>query len=332
MTSATGDWRPAATLRRLRLRAELLRRMREHFAAAGMMEVQTPVLSNAAVTDVHLTSLRTQVDGHGTFFLQTSPEYAMKRLLAAGAGDIYQIAAVFRDGERGVLHNPEFTMVEWYRTGFDAAALMRDAAALLTVLLAELRLEAPQHLTYREAFRLHAGLDPLIAPVTELIDCTHARQVPLPEPAPRDRDDCLDLLMSTVVGPRLGCGRLTFVSEYPASQAALARLKPGTAGGAAPAEPAVAERFEIYLEGIELANGFHELADAHEQRRRFERDLAQRRARGLPAPPVDDRLLAALASGLPDCSGIALGFDRVVMLAAGARSIDEVLAFPIERC
>ncbi len=287
------------------------------------MEVQTPVLSSATVTDVHLASLQTNIAGRGRFFLQTSPEYAMKRLLAAGSGDIYQIARAFRDGERGTLHNPEFTLIEWYRVGFDAAALMADAAALLMSLLEELRLGEAEHLSYRQAFLDQAGIDPLTATVPVLLDCLQAHGVPLPAQPPTERDLCLDLLMSMVVGPKLGAGRLTFVHSYPATQAALARLDAR--------DPRVAARFEIYLKGIELANGFHELADAGEQRRRFERDVDLRRARGLQTAPIDERLLAALAAGLPDCSGVAVGFDRVAMIAAGARSLDAVLAFPVER-
>lgn len=322
MKPAAGDWRPSARLENLRLRATLLGRVRDYFARQGVLEVETPVLSRAAVTDVHLASLHTSVSGHGEFHLQTSPEYAMKRLLTVGCGDIYQIARVFRDGERGPLHNPEFTLVEWYRLGVDAAGLMGDAERLLGELLAGRRLQPAEFLTYREAVLRHADVDPLAAPVPALMESLSSQGIPLPAGQSEDRDFWLDLLMSTVVGPKLGANKLTFIHEYPASQAALARLKPG--------DPAVAERFEIYLEGIELANGFHELADAREQRKRFETDLQARRIRGLEEPPIDERLLEALEAGLPECSGIALGFDRVVMLAAGAQHIDEVLAFPIE--
>lgn len=318
------DWRPSADLGALRLRATMLREAREYFARRGVMEVETPVLARATVTDVHLASLRTRVASHGDYYLQTSPEYAMKRLLAAGSGDIYQISRAFRDGERGALHNPEFTLVEWYRVGCNADALMDDVAGLLAVLLApRCALRQAERLSYRDAVRTVAGVDPLSAEVPELLACVRRHGVALPEPAPRERDGCLDLLMSTVVGPALGAGCLTFVYDYPASQAALARIKPD--------DPGVAERFEVYLDGIELANGFHELADAVEQRSRFERDLALRRERGLWTPPVDARLLAALEAGLPDCSGVALGFDRVVMKAAGKARIDEVIAFPAER-
>jgi lysyl-tRNA synthetase class 2 len=318
------DWRPAVSLAALRARAQMLSETRAYFAARGVMEVETPILSHGAVTDVHLASLTTRVSGSGDYYLQTSPEYAMKRLLAAGSGDIYQIARVFRDGERGSFHNPEFTLIEWYRIGFDADRLMDEVATLVTRLVTPYRsLASTERLTYREAVRSIAGIEPLQSGLAELHACLREHGVSLPVPAPEERDDCLDLLMSAVVGPRLGAGRLTFIHDYPASQAALARVKR--------ADPTVAERFELYLDGIELANGFHELCDATEQRARFERDLAVRRARRQHEPPLDECLLAALAAGLPDCSGVAVGFDRVLMAAIGARVIDQVIAFPADR-
>ncbi len=318
------EWKPNADVRTLQLRASLLENARDHFRTSGVMEVETPVLGHTTVTDVHLQSLRTRIAGLGEFYLQTSPEYAMKRLLATGAGDIYQIARVFRDGEHGALHNPEFTLIEWYRRGFDSMALMHDAAQLLDRLLSPHReLRAPDWLTYSEAMRKHAGVDAASASIEELKTCLASHKVALPRAMTGDRDAYLDLALSTVVAPQLGRGGLTFLHEYPASQAALARLKAS--------DPTVAERFEIYLEGIELANGFHELADAAEQRARFEADLRLRRSRALHAPPLDERLLQALSFGLPDCSGIALGFDRVVMLARGAEKIEQVLAFSVER-
>jgi lysyl-tRNA synthetase class 2 len=318
------DWRPSASIETLRRRAALLARARAFFASRGVLEVETPVLSRATVTDVHLASLATRIAGHaGEFFLQTSPEYAMKRLLAAGSGDVYQVQRVFRDGETGTNHNPEFTMVEWYRLGFDDGALMDEVEALLGELLGP-GLRAPaERVTYRDAIARVVGLDPYRAPVAALLDAARARLGAVPGDLAADRDACLDLLMGAVVGPTLGDGRLTFVHDYPATQAALARVKPG--------DPPVAARFEAYVGGLELCNGFHELVDATEQRRRFEADVAQRRARGLPTPPIDTHLLDALAHGLPDCAGVALGFDRVVMLATGAKHIRDVLAFDVER-
>jgi lysyl-tRNA synthetase class 2 len=318
------DWRPSASIETLRSRAALLARVREFFAARRVLEVETPILSRATVTDVHLASLATRIAGHGgDYWLQTSPEYAMKRLLAAGSGDIYQIQRVFRDGEIGANHNPEFTMIEWYRVGFDDRALMDEVEALLVELLGP-RLEAPaERVTYRAAIARIVGLDPYTAPVATLYEFARTRLGDVPHDLADDRDACLDLLMGAIVGPTLGHGRITFVHDYPATQAALARLLPG--------EPPVAARFEAYVDGLELCNGFHELADAAEQRRRFEADLAQRRARSLPTPPIDERLLGAISHGLPDCAGVALGFDRVVMLATRAARIRDVLAFDVER-
>ncbi len=288
-----------------------------------MLEVETPIVAHATVTDVHLASLETRIAGRtAPFYLQTSPEYAMKRLLAAGSGDVYQVSKVFRDGESGRRHNPEFTMIEWYRLGFDHRALMDEVAALLHELLGERLVRAPEHVTYRDAIAGATGLDPYTAPVGTLLAAARDRLGDVPAELAGDRDACLDLLMGAVVGPALGIGGITFVHDYPASQAALARLLPG--------DPPVAARFEAYVGGLELCNGFHELADPAEQRRRFDADRAARRARGLPCPPVDERLLAALAHGLPDCAGVALGFDRVAMLAAGTDDIRDVLAFPID--
>lgn len=319
----SASWQPTAGLAVLRQRAALIARCRAFFAARGVLEVETPILAAATVTDPQLASLSTEIAGQpGRFYLQTSPEYAMKRLLAAGSGDIYQISKVFRDGETGRNHNPEFTLLEWYRGGFDHHALMDEVEALLTELLGARLTAAAERVSYREAFRRTVGLDPLEAPLATLVEAAAARTGIARASVSDDRDICLDLLMGAVVGPTLGAGRITFVHEYPASQAALARLLSGPAR--------VAARFEAYVGGLELCNGFHELADAGEQRRRFEADLDLRRARGLPPTPVDERFLAALAAGLPDCAGVALGLDRVVMLATGCASIREVLAFPVD--
>ncbi len=321
------DWRPSATLDILKLRARMLERIRAFFSARGVLEVETPQLSRAATTDPHLASFITSYHGPGpgALYLHTSPELPMKRLLAAGAGSIYQVCKVFRDGEAGRLHNPEFTMVEWYRVGFDHHALMDETMALLTQALDGRRaLAAPEKLSFREAFERHAGLDPHRADVATFAAAVNRHGIETGSDPTREPVDVLrDLLLTHIVEPQLGRGRLTALYDYPASQAALARVRPG--------DPPVAERFEVYLDGIELANGFHELANAAEQRARFERDVMLRKERGLPAEPMDERLLAALETGLPDCAGVALGFDRLVMLAAGAKSIQDVLAFPIER-
>jgi lysyl-tRNA synthetase class 2 len=317
------NWRPSASLANLRLRAALLARVRGFFADRGVLEVETPVLSCGAVTDPEIESLRTEVTGlSGVRYLGTSPEFAMKRLLAAGSGDIYQICRAFRDGERGRWHNPEFTIVEWYRLAHDDAALMNEIDDFLAAVLAPYRqLEPGERLSYAAAMERHAGVDIWSAGEPQLAAAAAAHGLDCPPGL--DRDGQLDLLMACVVGPRLGRGRPTFLCDYPASQAALARLKPGL--------PAVAARFELYIDGLELANGFHELTSAAEQRERFMRDLALRRRRGQRELHVDEGLLAALAAGLPDCAGVALGFDRLIAVAAGAASLGEVLAFPIDR-
>ena len=320
MSEAPEDWRPTALRERLQLRAALLARTRAFFAARQVMEVDTPVLVNAPVTDPHIHSVAAEVGAGVRMFLHTSPEYAMKRLLAAGAGDIYQICHVARGFERSRIHNCEFTLVEWYRLGFDLPQLMDEVEALVRGLCdahpaARRRAE---RLSYCEVFQRHVGLDPLQASLRELqavVQHLGYREAP-------QRDEILDLIMGAVIGPKLGTEAATFIHGYPASQAALARLDPD--------DPRTAQRFELYMGGVELANGFHELAAAAEQRARFSADLSERERRELPGHPMDERLLAALQSGLPECSGVALGFDRVLMLAAGAADIREVLPFPTE--
>jgi elongation factor P--(R)-beta-lysine ligase len=328
MSAPPQDWRPTATRERLALRATLLARTRAFFAARRVMEVDTPVLVNAAVTDTHIHSLAVDITGGApvagvtppTLFLHTSPEYAMKRLLAAGMGDIYQICHVARGFEQSRLHNTEFTLVEWYRLGFDLGALMAEVEALVRELCgAHPVLQAPaQRLSYREVFAHHTGLDPLDATLPQLLEVI----APLGYRNPGGRDELLDLIMGAIIGPALGHACLTFIHGYPASQAALARLDP--------LDPRTAQRFELYMAGVELANGFHELAAADEQRARFAQDLRERQQRALPLHPMDERLLAALAAGLPDCAGVAMGFDRLVMLAAGAAHIEAVLPFPTQ--
>lgn len=313
------DWRPTARITTLQKRARMLRAARDYFAATRTLEVETPALSSAAVSDVQLASIKAEVCGQSAY-LHTSPEYAMKRLLASGSGDIYQIAKVYRDGESGRYHNPEFTMIEWYRLGYDHHQLMDDVEHLIGCLLPSHCVDRGERLTYQEVVQLHAHVDALNDPLSILLASLQKAGIDVPTTIRHDRDALLDLIMAVMVGPKLGQQRLTFVYDYPASQAALARIR-----------GPVASRFELYLDGMELANGFHELGNAPEQQARFTRDLEQRSQRGLPAVPVDARFLAALAHGLPDCAGVAVGFDRVVMCAAGAEHIDEVLTFPHSR-
>lgn len=300
----------------------MLRAAREYFAATRALEVETPTLSAAATTDVHLASIEAHCGPiRAQRFLHTSPEYPMKRLLAGGSGDIWQICRVYRDGESGRWHNPEFTMIEWYRVGVDHHALMWDVEHLIGAMLPPSRdFDRAERLSYREAVQLHAGVDALDDSTAVLIARLESAAIEVPASIRTDRDAVLDLIVSTIVGPQLGRERLTFIYDYPASQAALARIR-----------GPVASRFEAYLDGIELANGFHELADVEEQRARFEHDLVERAKRGLPSVPIDENFLAALEHGLPECSGVALGFDRLVMCAVNAGHIEEVLAFPLDR-
>lgn len=321
MDEAAPRWRPSAEIEALRGRAAILARLRAFFADRGVLEVETPALSAATVTDLHLQSLEARALFAGEsrlFYLQTSPEFAMKRLLAAGSGPIFQLCRSFRDGESGRLHNPEFTMLEWYRPGFDHHRLMDEMADLLEHLLGSRRAERK---TYGDAFAAVYGIDPHPAAARELEALAASRGIELVGYGEESSaDDWLQLLFSLGVEPGLGRGRPTFIYDYPASQAALARVADGRA-----------QRFEVYVEGIELANGFHELSDAAEQRRRFEADREARGRRGLPQPPIDENLLAALESGLPDCAGVALGIDRLAMLALGKKSLAEVIAFPADR-
>lgn len=289
------DWAPTCTLEALAARAELLAAVRSFFSARQVMEVQTGVLGAATVTEPAVESIA--VPGLG--YLQTSPEYQMKRLLAAGARSIYQLGPVFRAGEAGSRHNPEFTMLEWYRLGFDDGELMAEVAALLDTVLGP----APVgRVTYAEVVAR--------GPATVEVQAS----------AGLTERELLDLRFALGLDT-LPAGRW-FVTDYPADQAALARRRAH--------DPAVAARFELVVDGLEIANGYWELGDPAEQRARFERDRAQRRAAGQPVHEIDERLLAAIGHGLPDCAGVALGFDRLLMLKLGTRNIRDVMPFPID--
>ena len=320
------DWRPSADIEALRERARLIGEVRAFFAERGVMEVETPVLGRAGSTDVHLASLHcsaTTPAGRQPLWLQTSPEFHMKRLLSADSGPIFQLARSFRDGEVGSRHNLEFTMLEWYRPGLDLDGLMAETEALIRRLLPSdpgpLRCRR-----YRELFRESLDLDPFHEPLEALRRlATERGGLDMAEAC---RDDCLDLLMSLVIEPRLGRDGLDVVLDYPASQAALARRHRDPEDG-----EWVASRFEVYLIGLELANGYDELTDAEEQGARFAEDNATRRAAGLPEVDVDQHLLAALEAGMPEASGVALGLDRLIQLALGKASVAEVMAFATPR-
>lgn len=324
--SSRPDYLPSATLAALRFRAALLKRLRAFFDARGFLEVETPILSADTVVDRHLAAFSTEMPcgpgrPPGRLWLQTSPEFPMKRLLAAGAEAIYQVAHVFRQGESGPLHNPEFTMVEWYRTGDGPEQGMRLLSDLCEAMLGR---GPARRVSYSEAFNRHAGLDPLAVPTEALV--ARCRELGLAVPpgfAEDDRDSWLDFLLGECVQARLGCDRPAILYDYPASQAMLARVRDEN--------PPVAERFELYVDGIELANGYHELLDASELRSRSRAVNARRVADGNAALPEESRLLDAMEAGLPPAVGVALGFDRLVMLAFGAKSLAEVLAFPMDR-
>ena len=281
------------------------------------MEVETPALGSTTVTDPSIDSLDLHDRTGRVWYLQTSPESAMKRLLAAGSGSIYQITRAFRDGERGRHHNLEFTILEWYRVGFDHHRLIADIDALLDRVLGP---ETSSTVTFREAFVCHLGLDPFTASMADVHDACRSRGF-ASAAAAATRDECLDHLLSVAVQPALGPGRV-YVTDFPASRAALAQVRVH-----ATASP-VAERFELYVGGVEVANGYHELRDAMELHARMRQDIETRLEIGRPVPDVDERLLAAHSAGLPVCAGVAVGLDRLVMLAGRYRTLREVLAFP----
>jgi len=282
-----------------------------------VLEVETPALSSAAATDPAIHSAQIRINRESRY-LHTSPEFPMKRLLAAGSGDIFQICRVFRQGEVGRFHNPEFTLLEWYRHDFDHHRLADEVAELIGMLLGtELSLLSAKKVTYQTLFKENLGIDPLDVDLGMLEDVALKKEV---HPGCQlSLNGWLDLLFTLCLAPSFSSDRLTIVHSYPASQAALARLD---------IEGTTSARFEVFWGGLELANGFHELSDEPEQRRRFEVELKIREEEGLPLMPIDERLLSALHAGLPDCAGVALGLDRVLMRLVGASCIDEVLTFP----
>lgn len=318
------DWRPTASHETLRRRAAMLARVREFMAARNILEVETPALIQRAVTDPQLCSAEVELPGVSErLYLHTSPEYAMKRLLAAGSGDIYQLCKVFRGAEHSALHNAEFTLLEWYRAATPMHDLIREVDELLRHLLAPLDLAGATSIRFDLALRRFAQVDIAKDSLAVLAARCMAAGLAPPSAQSASRDQLLDFLMAVVVGPQLGAAGAEFLTHYPASQAALARLDSD--------DPRYALRFELYWRGIELANGFEELVDADQQARRFAEDNATRERLGLRLHEPDRRLLAALRHGLPRCSGVALGFDRLLMLALGGRELSAVISFPTDR-
>lgn len=318
---------PTATWEMLRRRAELLARVRTFFDSRGFVEVDTPLLSADTVVDRHIDPISVTLPNGSSkpgvgrkLWLQTSPEFAMKRLLTAGAEAICQITHAFRAGERGPLHNVEFTILEWYRVGDSYQQGMQLLADFAAELIGRGR---PKFITFRDAFLQSASVDPFTAELSDLRDAIHQHGVSIPTGMDNDRDGLLDLLLVHCVEPQLGAPQPTILFDYPASQAALAQVRDDA--------PPVAERFELYADGLELANGYHELLDSETLRQRNRRINQLRQADGKPVLPEESRLLAAMNHGLPPCCGVALGIDRLVMLLTGSKHIDQVVAFPIER-
>ncbi|MEK8138583.1 elongation factor P--(R)-beta-lysine ligase [Morganella morganii] len=323
--SDIAGWQPTAPIANLLKRAKIVNEIRHFFADRGVLEVETPTMSQATVTDVHLRAFETQFTGPGaaqgiTLYLMTSPEYHMKRLLAAGSGPIYQMGRSYRNEEAGRYHNPEFTMLEWYRPHYDMYRLINEVDDLLQQTL---ECESAESLSYQQAFLRYLDIDPLTAEKDKLREVAAKLDVSNIADTEEDRDTILQLLFMVGVEPHIGLEKPTFIYHFPASQASLAEISSE--------DHRVAERFEVYYKGVELANGFRELTDAAEQRQRFERDNRKRAAMGLPEQPIDENLLAALEHGFPECAGVALGIDRLIMLALGAERISDVIAFLVDR-
>ncbi len=321
----TDNWRPSASIEVLKQRALVLQKIRHFFAERDVLEVDTPALSHATVTDQNLHSFSTQFNHPFapqacTLYLQTSPEFAMKRLLSAGSGAIYQICKSFRNEEIGHFHNPEFTMLEWYRPGFDHLQLMTEIDALIQMILG---CDKAERVTYQNVFKQHLGCCPLTASLSDIKTLANRYGYTELAASESNKDTLLMLLFSQHVEPKIGQSRPCFVMDFPASQAALAKISP--------TNPLVAERFELYFQGIELANGFHELTDEPEQLKRFEQDNAKRQSMGLDVMPIDQNFIAAIKSGLPACAGVALGIDRLLMLALSCSKIDQVITFENSR-
>jgi lysyl-tRNA synthetase class 2 len=306
-------WRPSASLTVIQQRARIYRQIRTFFDEKECLEVDTPLLSPSTNTDVNIESIKALSLGQ-TLYLQTSPEFAMKRLLAAGSGSIFQICHAFREGEKGRRHNPEFTLLEWYRIGFDYQQLMDEIEKLIDDISGESN--RYQRVSYRQLVLGHIGVD---IDKFELLELQQKvdQLVPGTRSAEMDDDQCLDLLISLVIAPEMK--GYVFVYDYPVSQAALARVKASN--------PKVAERFELFYNGLELANGFSELCDSSQQRARFEEDNNRRLAAGLETYLIDELLLSALNSGLPECAGVAIGLDRLLMVLLGKDSINQILSF-----
>jgi len=316
-------WHPNATLEIINLRAELLNKARQFFQSNNYLEVETPFLSRSTTPDPNIESFITEFN-QVQYYLHTSPEFPMKRLLASGSGAIYQICKVFRQGELGKNHNPEFTMIEWYQPQLDYHGLMQQLDKLVRVLLQDkIALKETVLYSYRQVFKDYLALDPFVDEKEQLLAIIQQNNIQLyGNGADLTKDALLDLLMTHLIQPRLPEACPVFIYDYPASQAALANIRKDNV--------AVAERFELFINSMELANGYQELLDADEQQRRFESENKIRSQSGQQQIPIDKNLIAALNAGMPMTAGVALGFDRLIMLAAGVDSISDILAFDID--
>ena len=320
------SWQPAASREVMQLRARMLSDIRAFFDQRGVLEVETPVLSSSCTTDPNISSFSTRYQQQG-LYLNTSPEYCMKRLLAAHGDAIYQVCKSFRDDELGPEHNPEFTMLEWYRPGFDMFELMHELADLVQMLASNCALnsDSVQKISYAEAYLQAAGINPHATSADECRSCAIKHDIEQPVGLEDDIDEWLDWLLTQLVIPTFQADGFTYIYDYPGSQAALAKLHENPDGYT------VAARFELFYGETELANGFDELLDADEQRQRFEYENRLRMGAGLQPSMIDEKLLKALEHGLPVCSGVALGLDRLLMLLTGADALDQILAFPFHK-
>ena len=322
------NWQPSADIETLKKRARILQNIRAFFVEKNVLEIEVPTLTSASVTEVHIDSIPVELFS-GQAYMQTSPEYPMKRLLAAGMGDCFYLGKVFRQGESGGRHNPEFTMLEWYRLGFGIEELSQEVISLVETLL-DVPCET-QELTYAEAVSEYTGLGVFNSSIQDIKSVLHKYHIAIPDKIMDDHDIYLDLLVSTLVFPKLRSltpdkKLITVINDYPISQAALAKIRMDEKGRK------VAARFEVFVDGMEIANGYHEIQDAELLKKRFIRDNNRRKKLGKTEMPIDDYLLEAMHSGLPDCSGVALGVDRLMMLAMGKSTIQDVISFPLEQC
>jgi lysyl-tRNA synthetase class 2 len=324
------SWQPTLTWEYAQKRAQILQQVRAFFDERNVVEVETPALSQGTVTDVHLEAITCRYNflsdssyqQEKTLYLQTSPEFHMKRLLASGYGCIFQIAKAFRNEEAGRFHNPEFTLLEWYRLGFDHFALMKEVSELLKIVL---HCAEPTQITYQDLFIDQLNVDPLTASRLELLSLIKAHgKLSDWLTLEQDNDILLQFIFSEIIEPHIGNESPCFVYNFPCSQASLAKI--------CPKDSRVAERFECYFQGVELVNGFNELTDAEAQLERFQKDNRQRRMLSLTEMPIDKNFISALSQGLPQCAGVALGIDRLIMLALKAKHIEQVVSFPVERC